>query len=150
MRTLRAGRAIHLLDIENLAASPTPAATEIAHTMSDYLRRVPVGPLDQFVVGVNPRSLAEVGRVIHGAQILTRSGPDGADSVLTEMAVNDRIDLRFERVVIGSGDGYFADLATWLTAHDVQVTVVSRTGLLSWRLYVAVRDITYLDAVLAA
>lgn len=150
MRTLRAGRAIHLLDIENLAASPSPTATEIADTMSDYLCRVPVGALDQFVVGVNPRSLAEVGRVIHGAQILTRSGPDGADSVLAEMAVNDRIDLRFERVVIGSGDGYFADLATWLTAHDVRVTVVSRTGLLSWRLYVAVRDITYLDAAIAA
>ncbi|GGK74284.1 hypothetical protein Sme01_33740 [Sphaerisporangium melleum] len=73
--------------------------------MSDYLRRVPAGSLDQFVVGVNPRSLAEVGRVIHGAQILTRSSPDGADSVLAEMAVNDRIDLRFERMVIGSGDG---------------------------------------------
>ncbi len=52
--------------------------------MTEYLQRVPVGPLDQFVVGVNPRSLVEVGRVILGAQILTRSGPDGADSVLTE------------------------------------------------------------------
>ncbi|MEZ7129649.1 hypothetical protein ACBR40_30315 [Nonomuraea sp. AD125B] len=150
MRTLRAGRAIHLLDIENLTASPSPTAAEIAHTMSDYLQRVPVGPLDQFVVGVNPRSLVEVGRVIHGAQILTRSGPDGADSVLAEMAVSDRVDLRFERVVIGSGDGYFADLAVWLAARDARVTVVTRTGLLSWRLYVAVRDITYLDAALAA
>jgi hypothetical protein len=150
MRTLRAGRAIHLLDIENLVASPSPTATEIAHTMSDYLQRVPIGPLDQFVVGVNPRSLVEVGRVIHGAQILTRSGPDGAGSVLTEMALSDRIDRRFERVVIGSGDGYFADLVAWLTTHDVHVTVVSRTGLLSWRLYVAARDVTYLDAALAA
>jgi hypothetical protein len=150
MRTLRAGRTIHLLDIENLAASPSPTATEIAHTMSDYLRRVPVGPLDQFVVGVNPRSLVEVGRVIHGARILTRSGPDGADSVLAETAIGDRVDLRFERVVIGSGDGYFADLVTWLTAHDVHVTVVSRTRLLSWRLYVTTPDITYLDAALAA
>ncbi|WP_084962951.1 NYN domain-containing protein [Thermoactinospora rubra] len=118
--------------------------------MTEYRQRIPIGPLDQFVVGVNPRSLVEVGRVIHGAQILTRSGPDGADSVLTEMAVNDRIDLRFERVVIGSGDGYFADLVTWLNAHDVHVTVVSRPRWLSWRLYVVTSDITYLDAALAA
>ncbi|RBQ20599.1 patatin [Spongiactinospora rosea] len=113
--------------------------------MSDYLCRVPVGTLGQFVVGVNARSLAEVGRVIDGAQILTRSGQDGADSVLAETAINDGIDLWFERVVIGSDDGYFADLAAWLTAHDVRVTVVSRTGLLSWRLYVAVRDIQVLS-----
>lgn len=150
MRSLRTGRALHLLDIENLVASPAPTEAEVARTMSDYLQRVPVGPLDQFVVGVNPRSLVEVGRVIHGAQILTRSGRDGADSVLVEMALSDRIDLRFERVVIGSGDGYFADLVAWLIAHDVHVTVVSRTPLLSWRLYVATSGITYLDAAMAA
>lgn len=81
---------------------------------------MPVGPVDQFVVGVNPRSLIEVGRGFRGAQILTRSGPDGADSVLTETAIGDRIDLRFERVVIGSGDGYFADLVAWLIAAGLR------------------------------
>ncbi|MDA0632144.1 hypothetical protein OUY22_01855 [Nonomuraea sp. MCN248] len=150
MRSLRDGRAIHLLDIENLTASPLPTTAEVEQTMSEYGQRVPVGPLDQFVVGVNPRSLVEVGRGICGAQILTRSGPDGADSVLTEVAIGDRIDLRFERVFIGSGDGYFADLVVWLATAGVRVTIVTRHGLLSWRLYVATGDITYLDTALAA
>ncbi|MGP3918200.1 hypothetical protein [Nonomuraea sp. 10N515B] len=141
---------MHVLDIENLTTSPLPTTVEVEQTMTEYRQRVQVGPLDQFVVGVNPRSLIEVGRGIRGAQILTRSGPDGADSVLTEMAVSDRIDLRFERVVIGSEDGYFAGLVAWLTAAGVHVTVVTRHGVLSWRLYVATSDITYLDTALAA
>ncbi|MCT9934872.1 hypothetical protein N5079_32165 [Planotetraspora sp. A-T 1434] len=150
MRSLRRGRAIHLLDIENLTASPLPTMAGVARTMTDYRQQVQVGPMDQFVVGVNPRSLVEVGRVISGARFLTRSGPDGADSALAEMAVSDRVDLRFERVVIGSGDGYFADLASWLAAAGVHVTVVTRSGRLSWRLYAATSDITYLNAALAA
>lgn len=88
--------------------------------------------------------------VIHGAQILIRSCPDGADSALAETAVTDRVDLRFERVVIGSGDGYFADLAHWLSARDVHVTVACRTRLPSWRLYGATSDIIHIGEALAA
>ncbi|MFI7151458.1 hypothetical protein ACIBO2_41620 [Nonomuraea sp. NPDC050022] len=66
------------------------------------------------------------------------------------MAVRDRIDLRLEWVVIGSGGGYFAGLVPWLTAAGVHVTVVTRHHVLCSRLYVAASDITYLDAALAA
>ncbi|TDC03259.1 hypothetical protein E1267_26890 [Nonomuraea longispora] len=54
MRTLRAGRAIHLLDIENLTASPSPTATEIADTMSDYLCRVRLAPWTSSSSGSTP------------------------------------------------------------------------------------------------
>jgi hypothetical protein len=144
MRSLRQGRAIHLLDIENLAGSAHPATAEVDRVMNAYQRLVPIGPMDHVVVAVNHNALVAVGLAFHGVQLLVRSGPDGADSALSEAARADRIDLRFERVVIGSGDGYFADLARWLAEHGAQVTVVARARGLSWRLYVAVSDIAYL------
>ncbi|MER6832304.1 hypothetical protein ABT352_40395 [Streptosporangium sp. NPDC000563] len=149
MRSLRDGRSIHLLDIENLTASPAPTTAEVRQTMNEYRERVPIGPMDQFIAAVNPRSMVSAGIAIRGAQLLIRPGADGADSALTEAAVSGRIDLRFERVVIGSGDGYFADLAVWLAGAGLRVNVVSRPTSLNWRLYIAGSDITYLPSRLA-
>ena|SRR5437868_7573057 len=146
MRSLRKGRTLHLLDIENLTASAIPSTQQVEEVMTAYRRLVPAGPMDQIIVGMNPRSMVPVGIALPGARILIRSGPDGADSILTETALNDRIDFRFERTVIGSGDGYFAELAHWLTAAGSHVTVVTRTGSLSWRLYTATEDIAFLAA----
>ncbi|WP_326829128.1 hypothetical protein OIE13_31600 [Streptosporangium sp. NBC_01810] len=149
MRSLCDGRSIHLLDIENLTASSLPTTAEVGQTMNEYREHVPIGPMDQFIVAVNPRSMVNVGIAIRGVQLLIRSGADGADRALVEAAVSGRIDLRFERVVIGSGDGYFADLAAWLAAAGLHVTVVSRPASLNWRLYAAAGDITYLPPALA-
>jgi hypothetical protein len=144
-KSLRLGRTIHLLDIENLTRATRPTTTEVVDVMATYQRLVPIGPLDQFVVAVNHGAFVAVGIALRGAQLLARSGPDGADQALVEAARNDRVDLRFDRVVIGSGDGYFADLAAWLRAGGVQVTVVSRRECLSWRLYTAVPDLIFLE-----
>lgn len=144
LRSLRRGRAIHLLDIENLAGSPRPTTYDVRQTMGAYRHAVPIGPLDQFIVAVNHSALVPVGvamgLALGGVQLLVRSGPDGADQALDEAARTDRVDLRFERVVIGSGDGYFADLAGWLAGRGLHVTVASRRDRLSWRLYTAVPD----------
>ncbi|WP_283137553.1 NYN domain-containing protein [Rhizohabitans arisaemae] len=145
LQTLRKDRAIHLLDIENLTGSGRPTTADVREVMRAYTRLVAIGRLDQFVVAVNPRSLLAVGLALPGVQLLTRAGPDGADQALVEAAYTARIDLRFERIVIGSGDGYFAELAIWLTAAGRRVTVVSRTGSLSRRLAVAVADRVTLD-----
>jgi hypothetical protein len=144
-QSLRRGRAIHLLDIENLVRSARPTTRDVTEVMAAYQAVVPIGPADQFVVAANPAALltagiALPGIALPGAQLLARSGPDGADRALTETAYHDRIDLRFERAVIGSGDGYFVSLATWLAEAGLHVTVVSRPGCLNWRLYTAVPD----------
>jgi hypothetical protein len=140
-RLLRQGRGIHLLDLENLTGSPRPTAAQVAACMADYRRLVPIGPMDQFVAAVNPKALVSVGTVLRGIQLLTRSGPDGADWALTESAYADRLPERFERVVIGSGDGHFTDLALWLAGRGTHVTVVAKRGALNWRLYVAAAEV---------
>jgi len=61
-------------------------------------------------------------------------GRDGADRALLH-AVDLRVAVgRFDRVVIGSGDGAFAGLAEGLTGAGRRVDVVSRPGSLSGRL----------------
>ncbi|MEU8265805.1 NYN domain-containing protein [Sphaerisporangium sp. NPDC049002] len=142
---LRRGRAMHLLDIENLVGSTRPTTSEVEEVMTIYEALVPTGVMDHYVVAVNHTALLAVGIAFHGVRLLARSGPDGADSALAETAYLDRIDLRFERVVIGSGDGFFVSLARWLTEAGLHVTVVARPGSLSRRLSTAVRDIIPLE-----
>jgi hypothetical protein len=144
MRSLRRGRTVHLVDIENLAGVGLPSLDEVQLTMRAYQAQVRVGPVDQFVVGVNHSAVVTVGVVCTGVQLLVRSGENGADSVLDEAARLDRVDLRFERVVIGSGDGYFGPLADWLIERGLPVTVVSRPGQLNRRLGAIATDIVYL------
>ncbi|WP_248961165.1 NYN domain-containing protein [Sphaerisporangium perillae] len=143
--SLRHGRAMHLIDIENLVGGSHPTTCEVEEVMTVYEAVVPVGEMDHYVVAVNPAALVAVGIAFPGARLLTRPGPDGADQALGETAYDDRIDLRFERVVIGSGDGYFVDLAHWLRESGLHVTVVSRPGSLSRRLSAAVSDVVCLE-----
>lgn len=148
-RLLRRGRGIHLLDIENLTGSPSPTTVQVTAFMSRYRGLVPVGPADQFVVAVNPRAVLSVGIALRGIQLLIRSGPDGADRALTECGYADRLPERFERVVIGSGDGHFTDLAAWLAGHGMHVTVVSKRGSLNWRLYLAAPEVVTFEPPVA-
>ncbi|GII02026.1 NYN domain-containing protein [Planobispora takensis] len=134
MRNISHGRSVHLLDVENLVGAPRPATAEVVTMMDHYRRRVPAGFMDQYVAAVNHGALVPVGLALAGIQILVRSGRDGADEALCEVIRLDHLDTRFERVVIGSGDGVFTDLAEWLRRSGVQVVVVSRPGALSRRL----------------
>jgi len=76
---------------------------------------------------------------------VVRSGPDGADLALVEIVEMEDVAVRFDRIVIASGDGIFAHPAAQLQASGVAVTVVSRPDALSRQLKLAARDIRYLD-----
>jgi hypothetical protein len=81
---------------------------------------------------------------------LVRSGADGADLALLDVIDSERLHLRFDGVVIGSGDGIFALAASRLQRLGCPVTVVSRRDGLSRRLRLAVRDVRLIDDPLAA
>ena len=81
---------------------------------------------------------------------LWRSGPDGADLALLDVLENERVDERFERVTICSGDGIFVPSAAWLAGADVDVTVVSLPGHLATRLQFAARNVTLLPVASVA
>ncbi|MBG0830366.1 NYN domain-containing protein [Planomonospora sp. ID67723] len=134
MRNISQGRSVHLLDVENLVGAPRPATSDVVTMMDHYRKRVPASGMDQYVAAVNHGALVTVGLALAGIQILVRSGRDGADEALCEVIRFDHLDDRFERVIIGSGDGIFTELADWLRRRGVQVVVVSRPDALSYRL----------------
>jgi hypothetical protein len=140
-------RHLVLIDIENLAASPSPTMME-AEMVTSALRDVVTG-LDeaQCVVACSHHAAPTVAFSFPSARHLWRSGRDGADLALLDVLENERVEERFGRVTICSGDGIFAASAAFLTGAAVDVTVVSLEGHLAARLELAARHVIFLQPV---
>jgi len=142
----KAGRQLILIDIENLTGTPSPTCEEV-ETAKATLRLVVPGFDDaQHIVACSHHAAPTVAFAFQRARHLWRSGPNGADLALLDVLENERVDERFERVTICSGDGIFAASAAWLAAADVDVTVISLPGHLAARLQLAARYVTHLPS----
>jgi len=71
---------------------------------------------------------------------LLGSGPDGADRKLIDLINNEDIAQRFTSVIIGSGDGIFAEPAAQLAAQGLHITAAYGSGGLSKRLALAAHE----------
>ena len=71
-------------------------------------------------------------------------GADGADRALLEVLTYD-VHRRFERVVIASGDGIFAESVALLTQRGTHTTVVAHERGLSARLRMAASEVVLLS-----
>jgi hypothetical protein len=138
-------RALHVVDIENLAGSAVPSLTRVAEVQGRYLSCLRFGVDDQVVLASNHLALLNAGLGWPHARHLVRSGKDGADLELLDVLEHENVAARFSHVVIGSGDGGFVHAAVGLAALGVHVTVVSRWGSLSYELGKAVGHVVYLD-----
>ena len=139
------GRALHLVDLENLCGGTRPSPDLVADVEAAYRLSTPRGPMDQMVLGTSEAAARAMYfnwgspcRWVH------RSGPDGADLKLLEVLEQEQVVGRFGRVIIGSGDGVFADCVGYLQYRGVQVTVVCGHGALSKRLQLAAREVVQL------
>jgi hypothetical protein len=128
------GRTLHLVDIENLCGGPFATLEQLEPSVDAYRRAVAVRPGDHVVIACNRGLLLEAGLAWPGARLRVGNGPDGADLALLDAAVPDYVASRYDRVVIGSGDGIFADRAHELRSAGLVVAVVSRRESLSARL----------------
>jgi NYN domain len=142
-------RAMHLIDIENLARAALPSQADAAHVRAIYHKQVGVGPDDHVVVACSHLAFKNAGYGWPDARHLVRSGPDGADCELLDVLYLENVAARFDHVVIGSGDGIFSAAAAYLASRGCHVTVVSRQGHLSARLRLAAHEVIYLDSELA-
>ena len=144
----RAGRQLVLIDIENLIARSSPTCEEVGMA-KDALRQV-VADFDdaQQIVACSHHAAPTVAFAFgNHARHLWRSGPDGADLALLDVLEYERVDERFERVTICSGDGIFTASAASLATADVEVTVISLPGHLSTRLRLAAQHLILLPPV---
>jgi hypothetical protein len=143
-------RTLHLVDIENLLGTADPRCGEVDQIASLYAVVAGVAPMDQEVIASSHRCAKSAWFEWRTtARRLVRSGIDGADRALLEVLENEQPGRRYSRVVIGSGDGIFAEPAARLQASGINVTVVTREHSLSRRLRLATLDVRFLDGPLA-
>jgi hypothetical protein len=141
-------RALHLVDIENLAGSARPSLTVVSAVQDRYLERLAVGADDQVVMAASNRGLLDAACGWPHVRYRMRPGKDGADLELIDVLEHENVAARFRHVVIGSGDGIFGDAAARLADRGVYITVVSLRRSLSAGLARIASDIVYLDAPL--
>jgi hypothetical protein len=143
-------RALHVVDIENLAGTAMLTLGRVTEVQGQYLASLRFGTDDQVVLAASHLGLLNTGLGWPHARYRVRSGKDGADLELLDVLEHENVATRFSRVVIGSGDGGFTDAAAGLAAHGIHVTVVSRWGSLARDLAGVAGDVIYLDRPLAA
>lgn len=143
-------RALHVVDIENLAGAAIPTLDRVAEVQVRYLACLRFGADDQVVLAANHLALLNAGLGWPHARYRVRSGKDGADLELLDVLEHENVATRFSHVVIGSGDGGFGHAAAGLAARGVRITVVSRWGSLANELAKVAGTVIYLDGPRAA
>jgi NYN domain len=143
------GRALHVVDIENLAGTAIPTLAMVCEVQVRYLTLLRFGADDQVVLAASHLGLLNAGLGWPHARYRVRSGKDGADLELIDVLEHENVAARFGHVVIGSGDGGFSQVAADLAARGLRITVVSRRSSLSSGLARVAGDVVYLDGNLA-
>jgi hypothetical protein len=123
-------RSLHLIDLENLCGSGLPTDEVITTVWNTYRYGVPTSPDDHYIVGASHLCAQRAWFILptQGVQRRVRSGKDGA-----ELAILADLDLahavgRYDRLVIGSGDGMFTPTARAAREQGLHVHQVSGVG----------------------
>jgi len=147
MQTKQTPRSLALVDADNLLGglrfTPHHAASDMR---ADFERVADLDPRYLAVVGSDVSIAIPVGLAFAGKQLVVGRGTDGADrALLAAVGPVHRVAERFDRIVIGSGDGRaFAVLARTLRSAGVEVWVVARPGSLSRALAAQAHVVRYL------
>lgn len=140
-------RRMHLVDIENLACGPTAPCTTMSVVVAEYASMSGVEPLDQIIVAssdfASPASWFAAWP--KAPRFLVGSGKDGADLELLRVIAQEKLSQRFDEIVLGSGDGIFAEPVARLQSEGCSVMVVSRPECLSRQLRLAAGEIRLLE-----
>ncbi len=144
--TRMAGRALHLIDLENLLADPDADCPAVDAAIDAYVAAAALGSEDLVALAVNHRlyrrSCFSLDR---GWEIKLASGPDACDHALLAEAPIAWVADRFDRLVVGSGDGIFVDLVHGVRRRATPVWVVAQDRCLSRRLASAASRVVRID-----
>lgn len=139
------GRRIVVVDIENVVRGAVQSELHAAYARQAIEEAIGPTDRDQVVIGTSHVGLVSAGMAWHGARLVVRSGPDGADLALLEVLIGEQIAARFDEVILVSGDGIFADVVSSLGGDGVNVTVAATPGSCSKRLRLAAQGVVRLD-----
>lgn len=131
-RDVPPGRALHLIDVENLAGGPRVSPEVAATAIEHFLKAARPGPHDLTRLACNPWLYEALAFDLpDGWWTGFGHGPDGADRRLLDDLEPDGLRRRFDRLVVGSGDHYFAELAAGFRSLGGDTWVISRPSGLS-------------------
>jgi hypothetical protein len=129
-------RSLHLVDLENLVGDPRSEAAPALDTFAAYLELAHWLPGDHVIVATNPWLMAKIAFDLPAATNRHAvHGHDGADIMLLSLAPPELVVKRYRRLVVGSGDGIFANRAQIVHDGGITVDVVARADGCSRRLY---------------
>jgi len=134
-------RELVLVDIENLAGTPSPSQDQIADIKAIIRRYTSVGCISQCVVACSHHAASEVLFAFPSALRRVKSGANGADLALVEELSDHRVIERFEKIVVCSGDWIFTDAVAHLGRKGLDVTVIARKGSLAKQLQLAAKNV---------
>ena len=151
--SIRKSRTMHLIDIENLCMAANPTLEQVSEARRSYFELVQPGPTDQFLITVSSyNNLEAVAFGWSGATLKCREGHDGADILLAESIMEDHLEVRFDQVIVASGDGGLAPFVQTLTKLLEEVLVVSQPAAIAISMRMVGAKVQYLkpDFALAA
>jgi hypothetical protein len=123
-------RTFHVLDIENCCNSGLPDRRSLEAMLPLYAAAAGMTETDHGIASTR-RSVAPwmVFSLPHQFRWISAGiGPGAADNALLRAVDEDLLVRRYERLVIGSGDGAFAALASRMRRQGMRVEVVSLKG----------------------
>ena len=145
-----AGRALHLIDLENIVGNPDATGAEVEAALEAFIAAAAVGPDDLVAAAVNHRLYKRACLSLdRGWEVKLASGPDACDHLLLDAAPVDWVAERFDRLVVGSGDAIFIDLVVSVRRRATPVWVVAQGRCLSRRLASAASHVVHLPAPMA-
>jgi hypothetical protein len=135
VRHVPARRTLHLVDIENLVGGTERSCMAIRQACSAYREAATVQRGDHAIVGAGPKLIVSAGLAWPEARLALGFGVDGADhALLRSIADLEWVASHYDRMVLGSGDGIFADALGSLRRLGIAVGVVAPVGRISARL----------------
>ena len=136
-----------VVDIENVVGGAvlTVDQAEGAHLVIEKVAGL--SGCEQVVIGTSHVGVVSTGLGWRGTRLVVRSGENGADLALLEVLTEERVEERFDEVVLVSGDGIFAGAIAGLAAAGLKVTVLAPAGHCSKRLRLAAQRTILFDGL---
>jgi hypothetical protein len=128
MKTIRTA---YLLDIDNLCGAPMASDAQVRQVLDTFTSQYQPGKQDQVYCAATAKAAYAVKFQRPGFTVHVGRGKDGSDLRLLDIGDPQWLKQRFDRVVIGSGDGIFGPLVQTLTELGIQVEVICGHGAMS-------------------
>jgi hypothetical protein len=135
-RALR-GRRLVVVDIENVVGGAVLATEQAVAAHRSIEKVAALNGSEHVVIGTSHIGVVPTGLGWRGPRLVVRSGDNGADLALLAVLTEERVEERFDEVLLVSGDGIFTEAVAALGAAGVDVTVLAHPGRCSRRLQFA-------------